>query len=153
MLHCKRKYQGVKNYELILLDNIFIISVINNNITIGIEYKNILLNKLADNTVVEVSIVLNINFDNIKLKAKLNIPCINFNNIYLTIDILFLLIKDEVCAIADNPAKEAKKLIIANLRCIVRLLEAIMLQPLVNSMLPKNVPYKTFLGILKNFSI
>ena len=111
------------------------------------------LNKLADNIVFEVSTVLNIKFDKVKLNIKLKTPCINFKVIYLTIDILFLLIKEEVCAITDIPEKEAKKLITANLKCIVRLLEAIILQPLVNSILPKNVPYNTFLGMLKKLSI
>ena len=51
------------------------------------------------------------------------------------------------------PENEAKKLIIANLKCIDMELDEIMLQPFVSSILPRNVPYNIFLGILNKFSI
>lgn len=86
----------------------------------------------------EAGAVLRSNLLDAKVMMKLKNPCISFQKVYLSIDILSLLINELTCAIIESPEKEHIKLIILSFKFIERVELAISLQPLVNSILPKN---------------
>ena len=68
------------------------------------------------------------------------IPWMNFKNVYLYRDTSRLPIKELICPTTESPENEQIKLIIESFNIKGRDDELISLQPLVNSMLPKNEP-------------
>ena len=100
----------------------------------------------------DVAILPTNNFATIKVIIKLKIPWTSLSKVYLNIGTLCLLIKELTWAIIDSPEKEHKKLIILSFNGIVNVELAIILQPLVISILPRKSAYIESLGKLKNDS-
>lgn len=89
----------------------------------------------------------------INVIIKLIIPWINFKSEYLNNDTSKSPIKELIWDITDKPEKEQIKLTIDSLSANGNLDKLISLQPLVNSILPRKVPYKDEDGKLKISSI
>ena len=100
----------------------------------------------------DVSVVVIVNIEIIKVITKLKIPWVNFINEYFSNETLFSLIKELTWAIIHNPEKEQKKLMMLSFKESARSDWEIKLHPLVISILPKNKEYSEFFGVLSRSS-
>ena len=100
----------------------------------------------------DVSILVIVKSEIIKVIKKLKIPWMNFNSEYFINDTLFSLMNELTWAIMHNPEKEHKKLIILSFKESARLDWEIKLHPLVISILPNNNEYREFSEVLSRSS-
>ena len=100
----------------------------------------------------DVSILVIVKSESIKVMMKLKIPWENFINEYFINDTLFWLMKELTWAIIHNPEKEHKKLMMLSFKESERSDWEIKLHPLVISILPRNNEYRELFGVLNRSS-